>query len=298
MWQFERVSCSIFVPSSGLTRCVSRWPVISAMCRRSAMTWLRVEGRTTRIITIATLALPAVILASLIACAGDIHYRGRSTGEWVDQLSNADARARIQAADALAAILSLQPNNPAAVQALVRALDDSVPIVQGAAGAALGATAVRKTDAVPSLLLALRDSLHPRTRAQAATVLGTLEASVRTAEIPSSIDREAIAALTLALEDPEPLVRATAVRQLSRATSASSRLHDIIRLAADSSPAVRLETAKALGAMGPLIPKSLDALSVLVKDSISEVRFAAQQSSTWATAVSSEARVRNARRRQ
>lgn len=150
----------------------------------------------------------------------------------VDQLSNSDPGARIQAADALAAILACSqrtrlPSRHLSARSTTRCL------VQGAAAVALGATACGRQKQYRRCCLRSGIRCTRERDAQAATVLGTLEASVRTARIHSSLDREAIAALRWPSKIQNQSY-ATAVRQLSRAASAASRsLPDIVRLAAD-----------------------------------------------------------------
>jgi len=127
--------------------------------------------------------------------------------EQITRLQSQDVNARIDAADALGRILAIDPNHPDAVQALIRALDDSVPIVQSTASGGLSSAAIRSRNARPALIQTLQDSLHPRARAAAAQVLGRLGGSA-TADV--------IAALAASLRDPNRDVRLSAVEALQR----------------------------------------------------------------------------------
>ena len=240
-----------------------------------------------RLIAVVAIALGLTTIAVFVARTSDLHVRGYADSEWIKKLTGPDPDERVRAADALGAILAMQPRNAPAVRALVLALDDSLPIVQGAAAAAISAAAVRQTDALPLLLVVLRDSVHPLARAEAITVLGTLGASRVDRPVPSSIDREALAALTLALWDREPMVRAAAVREIARTRPSDTGVTiNLIRLAADSSRDVRVEVASALGAITPATPTALEALSLLSKDPMREVAAAAHRSLTWLAAMS------------
>lgn len=240
-----------------------------------------------RLISVVAIALGLTTIAVFVARTSDLHVRGYADSEWIKKLTGPDPDERVRAADALGAILAMQPRNAPAVKALVRALDDSLAIVQGAAAAAISAAAVRQTDALPLLLVVLRDSVHPLARLEAITVLGTLGASSVNRPVPSSIDREALAALTLALWDREPMVRAAAVREIARTRRVDARVTtNLLRLAADSSRDVRVEVASALGAITPATPAALEALSLLSRDPMPEVAAAAQRSLTWLAAMS------------
>ena len=126
--------------------------------------------------------LGATTALATVACGGDPGYQGRPSQSWIAQLDAGPTRdARADAAMALGHVLDVQPNTPAVVTALVRALADTNDIVRVAAAFALtgaaasgGQTRAALPGAVPGLATLLADTAHADVRVQAARVLGGL----------------------------------------------------------------------------------------------------------------------------
>lgn len=202
----------------------------------------------------------------LAACQGDPGFGGRSSREWIASLEDSTVAVRVQAIDALRRILRVKPNSPHVVDALIRALGDSVDAVRMSAGVALTTEGVRAEGAVPALHNALHDSAHATVRWQSAVILGHLAPSAGQASVP---------VLTEALADDEPQVRAAAAEALGKIGQGSAAaLPQLFLVVRDRDATVRLKTVEAL----PNISRDtsiVDALVGAFSDSAPEVRRAA-----------------------
>lgn len=210
------------------------------------------------------LAMVALLLA---ACSGDPGYQGRSSQEWIEALEDSTPEVRQGAADALGRILRIQPRSPRVVEALIRALGDPDDHVRVAAGVALATEGVRAPSAIPGLIDALQDSLHPHTREHAAQILGAFGPSAH----------PAVPALTLALADSSDGVRSDAAAALGQiGPAAASATQALVRLAADPRPTVRRSAISALGRVAApedtVVPLFATALAT---DSSADVRVVA-----------------------
>lgn len=141
-----------------------------------------------------------VLCWTLASCSADPGYQGRTSADWIRQLSDTSANARVDAVLALGNVLRINPESRIVVEALARALGDSIDEVRLTAGDALTQFGVQSPVAVPGLLGALADTVHPEVRSQAAGILGRL----------GSAARAAVPALTNALRDSAADVRANA----------------------------------------------------------------------------------------
>lgn len=156
----------------------------------------------------------ACVCVALGACNADPGYGGRSSDEWISQLSQRDVDGRVDAALALGKVLALQPNAPRVIRALVVALADTndevrVTAADGLRNAARGGERVQASlarNAVPGIVAILGDSQHVAVRRDAARILGTLGATAAAATVEP---------LSRALKDPAPDVRREAALALS-----------------------------------------------------------------------------------
>ncbi len=195
-----------------------------------------------------TVRIAAWICVTLGACTADPGYGGRSSEQWIAQLAEADAGRRIDAALALGRVLSIQPNAPKVIGALVVALADTsddvrVTAAEGLRSAARGDRGIQSRlarDAVPRIEELLGDSQHVAVRRDAARILGSLGPSATAV---------AVAPLGRALQDPSPEVRRAAAMSLTgsdeAARAAVPRLLDASR---DTDREVRLIVLRALAA--------------------------------------------------
>lgn len=237
--------------------------------------------------------------AYLGACQGDPGFGGRSSREWIASLEDSTVAVRVQAIDALRRILRVKPNSPHVVEALIRALGDSVDAVRMSAGVALTTEGVRAEGAVPALHNALHDSAHATVRWQSAVILGHLAPSAGQASVPvltealSDEDAQvrgaaaealgkigqgsatALPQLFLLVRDPEATVRLKAVETLPNIAQDTSIVDPLVVALSDSAPEVRRAAAAALGALGTSTSKSIAALARALKDSSAAVRAAA-----------------------
>ena len=182
-----------------------------------------------------TVALLAMLVA--IACTADPGYRGRTSAEWIQQLSAADENTRADAARALERVLQLQPKMPNVVRALVRALADTSDVVRTAAGQALATQGVKSSEAAPGLAAMLADSAHPSVRVTAARLLGLVQTRTDTA----------VSALIAALRDSNAGVRAAAAQSLGLiGPSAAPALPSLVGLSGDPQSDVRVKVIEAL----------------------------------------------------
>lgn len=235
----------------------------------------------------------------LSACQGDPGFAGRSSREWIASLEDSTVAVRVQAVDALRRILRVKPNSPHVVEALIGALGDSIDAVRLSAGVALTAEGVRAEGAVPALHNALHDSAHAAVRWQAAMILGRLGPSAGQASVPALTealsDREpevraaaaealgkigqasvtALPQIFLLVRDPDPTARLKAVEALPNIARDTSIVDPLVVALSDSAPEVRRAAAAALGALGTSTTKSITALAQALKDSSAAVRAAA-----------------------
>lgn len=216
----------------------------------------------------------------MAGCTYDPGYGGRSSDSWAAQLAtDTTANARADAAVALGRVLELQPNQPVAVAALIRALaDTSDPVRASAARALMGAARAGRRaraalpGAVPKLAALLADSAHPRVRADAAEVLGVLG----TAAGP-----DGARALARALRDPDAGVRGAAlvgVGAIGPSVRASVPELDTVlaRLATqDPNAHTRGAAVSAMGALGVAARVAVPALARAASDGEAGVRAAA-----------------------
>lgn len=233
------------------------------------------------------------------ACQGDPGFGGRSSREWIASLDDSSVAVRVQAIDALRRILRVKPNSPRVVEALIRALGDSVDAVRMSAGVALTTEGVRAGGAVPALHNALHDSAHAIVRWQAAIILGRLAPSAGQASVPvlteALSDEEpqvraaaaealgrigqgsapALPQLFLLVRDPDATVRLKTVEALPNVTRDTSIISRLILALSDSAPEVRRGSAASLGALGTSTSRSVAALGRALEDPSAAVRAAA-----------------------
>lgn len=238
-------------------------------------------------------------VVSLVACHGDPGFGGRSSREWIASLEDSTVAVRVQAIDALRRILRVQPNSPHVVDALIRALGDSVDAVRMSAGVALTTEGVRADGAVPALHNALHDSAHATVRWQSAIILGRLAPSARRASVPvlteALSDEEpqvraaaaealgktghgsatAVPQLVLLVRDPDATVRLKAIEALPNVARDTSVVEPLLVALSDSAPEVRRAAAGALGMLGTSTSRSVAALARTLTDSSPAVRAAA-----------------------
>ena len=190
------------------------------------------------------LIVAAVIGATMMfACTADPGYGGRTSADWVRQLSDPDEVQRQRAALALGEVLEIQPNSPRVVDALVRALRDTVDGVREMAGVALNAPGVRVDAAMPVLAELLADSAHSHTREHGAMIIGAF----------GSRAAPAVPALVRALGDPVAEVRAAAAEAIGRvgpsAAEDAATLPTLRRAAGDPDPVVRAAAEAAIATL-------------------------------------------------
>lgn len=233
----------------------------------------------------------ACVCVVLGACTADPGYGGRSSDEWISQLSERDVDGRVDAALALGKVLVLQPNAPRVIQALVVALADTnddvrITAADGLRNAARGGARIQASlarDAVPGIVAILGDSQHVAVRRDAARILSTLgtTAAATTVEPLSralkdpapEVRREAALALAglgemarLALprlleasRDPDVDVRRIVLRALAASAEPTSVVGSaLIRGLRDSSAMVRAAVATALGQRSAQGTRALD----------------------------------------
>lgn len=164
---------------------------------------------------------------------------------------------------AIKALVDLQ--RPNILPVLLEASEHKQPSVRGAAAG--GLAHVPRRDALPSLVRLLSDPLPP-VRIAAAVSLGRLRAF------------DAVEALKKTLEDRDASVRAFAVGSLLEVgVPYDSVAASVTHLSNDKEPAIRTAIARALGhASGQNKDPALDALLVLVTDTLPRVRMAALKS--------------------
>lgn len=217
---------------------------------------MRVTGR----------ALAAVVLMLAIGCTADPGYGGRTSGEWIQQLSSPDENSRADAAEALERVLQLQPKMPNVVRALVRALADTADVVRTAAGRALATQGVKSPEAAPGLAAMLSDSAHPDVRVTAARLLGLVQTRTDTA----------VAALINALRDSDSNVRASAAQALGLiGPSAAPALPHLLRLSGDPQADVRVKVIEALIGARASLEIALPVFERALDDSVRSVRATA-----------------------
>lgn len=166
-----------------------------------------------------------------------------------------------QIADAVSAIASFSRfDEPASIEALLTVFERASPALYPNARRVLGGFT-----AAPSLERLVAKGLKHRSpvvREQVTLALGEAR--------PTGLDWAAL--LGAGLDDDSPLVRAVAIRELSRAR-VDARLDRIVELAADPSEVVRAEVPGALARLGGT--RSLPQIEGLLKDSRWRVRLEA-----------------------
>lgn len=208
------------------------------------------------------------LLATLvvIACTADPGYGGRTSGEWIQQLSSSDENSRADAAEALERVLQLQPKMPNVVRALVRALADTADVVRTAAGRALATQGVKSPEAAPGLAAMLADSAHPGVRVTAARLLGLVQTRTDTA----------VASLSSALRDSDSNVRASAAQALGLiGPAAAPALPHLVGLSGDPQSDVRVKVIEALIGTRASPEVALPVLERALDDSVRSVRATA-----------------------
>ncbi len=228
------------------------------------MRWAAARARCNR--GIRRVAIAIVVAAMPVGCSADPGYDGRSSADWIRQLSGADPLDRERAALALRNVLEIQPDAPRVVDALIRALRDTVDAVRETAGVALSAPGVDVREAMPVVVELLADSAHPHTREHGAMIIGAF----------GSRAAPAVPALARALEDPVPEVRAAAAEAIGRigpsGVGAAATLGRHIR---DPSPSVRLKIVEATLNVRPPSGIALPVLTTALRDETPTVRAAA-----------------------
>ena len=225
------------------------------------------------------------VMMSLLAvgCDADPGHKGRSSADWISQLVELDVERRVDAADALAKVLALQPNAPKVIAALVRTLADTSDVVRVAAAVALrnaasGGDKARTQlarEAVPGVAALLADSAHVEVRRHAAQVLGEFGASAASVTVPplatalrdpapdvrlaaasalaglGPAARPVVPRLLEAARDPDRRVRASVARTLAESEESSNRIGNaLVQALGDSDAVVREAVAIGLGKRG------------------------------------------------
>jgi HEAT repeat protein len=253
---------------------------------------LAARRRVRATLTLVASAMLSVASIGATACGGsDPGYGGVTSKDWIGRLADANPARRVEAADALGHVLAINPRVPGVVEALVRALGDTVDGVRLAAAGALTKEDVRAPDAVPGLAAALADSAHANVRAEAVRVLGTVlfrvvavrptRLGARAGEPPDTgVMARGVDALLGAVHDRDLRVRTAAVEALGalgpRAAAAASRvLPTLVELARAPAPGLRLAAIEALRKVGAPPSVLLPVVRPAVADSAVAVRLAA-----------------------
>lgn len=214
-------------------------------------------------------------LLLLSACTADPGYDGRSSDQWIAQLTGQDGDQRVDAAHALGKVLALQPNAPRVIKALIVALADTSDDVRVAAAEALrnaarGSARVQARlarDAVPGIVALLDDSQHVEVRRDAARILGSFGVAA---------DSQTLVPLGRALQDPSPDVRRVAARALAEM---SRRTIDVVPRLVDASRDSDIEVRRVvLGALaaseapaqvaGPTLVRGLRDSAAVVREAV------------------------------
>ena len=214
----------------------------------------------------------AIAIAGMVGCQRDATYRGRSTRDWMRILDDPASGDRVAAADALGQILRLRQGPPStpAIDALLRALNDSSDDVRVAAAAALSTEGVPPEALVPGVHEALHDTAHADVREFAARILGTFGAAR---------GKPAVDALAEALADPSPGVRVAAADALGRiGPGAASAVPALVSLSRNPDIRSRSAAVNALGSVLGLPEASIPALRQALGDTEPTVRAAAASS--------------------
>lgn len=214
-----------------------------------------------------TVILGAGILFSFVACRPDVGYAGRSSGEWISELSSSDPKSRIHAADVLGKILEIEPQSHDVVDALSRALRDTSDEVRLAAATALTREGVDILGALGGFHAILHDSAHAQVRAMMALIVGSLGSRRGKLLIP---------ALREALHDADAEVRATAVESLGMVGQGRNELQmEIAELSSDAAPRVRLQVVQAMLNLRADSALTLAVVRPALDDSVTYIRSAA-----------------------
>lgn len=215
-------------------------------------------------------------------------YAGKTLGEWMDRLGNADSYVRLGAARALR---YMGPDAVAAVPALVRALDDSDGFVRSGAAFALGKIGPGAADAVPAMVRVLRRSGYFDQG-----IIGPAIAGIGPAAVPALIDLtrdrdhqvrfeavgdlgrigtgmdEVARRLGELLTDGDASIRAEAAFALWKTAQSRDGIPVLARCLGDPNEFARMSAADHLGEIGPDAAEAVPALIRAMDDSNQAVR--------------------------
>jgi HEAT repeat protein len=208
-----------------------------------------------------------VLVSTVFACTLDPGYKGRSSADWIRDLTAGTATQRVDAAFALGHVLEMRPNSRQVTRALVGALRDTVDDVRVAAATGLRSAGSEATAAIPLLAGLLADTAHAEVRVRGVSVLG---------DLGRNAPAEATELLRDGLHDPAPEVRAAAALAI-RGLGEGGRgaVPDLIVSAKDPIEAVRLASVDALASAGVRLGSVTQALVAALSDTSSSVRRAA-----------------------
>jgi HEAT repeat protein len=184
-------------------------------------------------------------------------HNGQPAAYWRQALVSTDAGARLEAANALAALKAKD-----SVPDLMIALKDKDDQVRAAAAEALWSLGPDARDAVAALILLLKDK-SASVRLNAAGALGDVGADVP----------EALSALRETLKDRDADVRVQAATSLGRSRS-EAVVVDLIAALKDNTSRVRVAAAYALAEIGPGAKAALPTLQAASKASDGDFRTA------------------------
>lgn len=208
-----------------------------------------------------------LFLIVAMACDSDPGHGGRSSAQWVSQLRTGEDTNKVEAARALGKILTIRPDYPIVVAALVGALRDTSDAVRIAAAHALTADGVDTRAAVDGLHEVMHDSAHADVRAAAVMIVSALGPARAGALLPY---------LCELLTDSSPKVRAAAVEAIGHiGPAALPEVPEISRMMRDSSADVRQSVIRALLNLGAPASITLPVARAGLKDSSAAVRSSA-----------------------
>lgn len=242
--------------------------------------------------------LASVLLLS--GCNTDPGYGGKSSSDWIQQLSSPDPEARRVAAAALGKVLKIRPDAGKIVDALGIAIRDTSDEVRSAAATALTTEGVNPAAALEGFHAALHDSAHAGMRAATARMIGTLgrqrgrlliPAISELMDDPDPVVREAgieslgqmgpdpgidLERISHRISDPDPSVRRAVLQTLLNLRAAASIAVPVARVALrDSAASVRITAAYTLGSLGSAAAPAIPELRVALTDSAPFVRAGA-----------------------
>jgi HEAT repeat protein len=213
-----------------------------------------------------------LLIGCLIVLPTSLHapqhstWRGKTEGQWIEQLSDKDINARWYATHALG---EMGQGSAAAVEALSKILENPQEneYIRGGAAWAIGRMPEAAVPAVP-LLARLFVSQHISVRRNSALALGNIGPAAKSA----------VPALLKALDDQDPTVRvnaAVALWKIDRRPEAVPKLVEMLRK--DTEPGA-FEAAVALGDLDANAETVSQALTEAKKSSDADVRRAAARS--------------------